>query len=407
MPRFVYDALDPKGRVVHGVIDAPSEKAVVRDLQTIRYTVTNIRQQEDILYGLKRLTARFQRVGIHTLAVFTRQFATIFNSGIPLMYGLEGMMNLRQTENKKLAAVMGEVYKDVRAGYSLARALSKHSEVFSPVYISLVRAGEVSGALGEILERLAGFMEKEYLIQKKVQTAPTYPAVVFFFALGVTTLLVTYIFPSFISLFEGLEVNLPITTRFIMALTKIIKNPGFLLSILVSLLVFWYVLKQYFRTGMGKRQLDYILLEIPLAGHLFRKLAISRFCRTLGTLLASGVNMLRALEVVEKVTGNEVFAETIYEIRIGLKAGMRLSQPLKEYALFPPMVANMVAIGEEGGNLPLILQKIAYFYEVELDHTLNTLTSLLEPILIGIMGVIVGIILLGIFQPIYELLQKF
>lgn len=405
MPRFAYEALDSRGRVVQGEVDAPDAEAVVRDLRNIHYTVTNITERRDHFAGVKQFMQRFQRSSLYALAVFTRQFSVIFNSGVPTLRGLEGLG--RQTLNARLSRAIQSVYKDVREGYSLAKAMSRHPDVFSPIYISMVRAGEMSGAMEDILERLASLLEREVALRKKVQAATTYPALVFLACVGVTFVLINYVFPVFASLFEGLNVQLPWTTRTLIWITETVRHPAFILLSLTSVGVGGYLAVQYIRTPVGRRHFDRLLLELPLLGPVQKKVALSRFCRTMGTLLASGVPMVHALDIVSRATGNEVVRDIIDEIQMGLKAGMRLSQPLKEYRIFPPMLAQMVSVGEETGNLPPMLNKLAEFYDMEVEHAAEQFTSLLEPLMIAFMGLIVGFILLAVFQPVYALMKEF
>jgi type IV pilus assembly protein PilC len=351
------------------------------------------------------LSQRFERVSLYALAIFTRQFAVLFNSGISTVRGLEGLG--RQSLNARLTRAIQAVYDDIRGGYSLAKAMARHPDVFSPVYISMVKAGEMSGAMGEILDRLATFLERELTLQKKVAAATTYPAVVFVACVTVTFILVTYVFPTFIDLFEGIDVRLPWITRSLIWITSTIRNPLVMLPILAAIGAGVYSVLQYFKTPWGRRQKDRLLLDLPVLGVLMKKVALSRFCRTLGTLLGSGVPMVHALEIVSKAAGNDVISDVIEEVQMGLKAGMRLSQPLKEYRLFPPMLAQMVAIGEETGNLPLMLNKLADFYDLEVEHSLEALTAMLEPVMILFMGIAVGYVLLAVFIPVYDLVGQF
>ncbi|MGI5843180.1 MAG: type II secretion system F family protein [Candidatus Xenobium sp.] len=405
MPTFTYEALDSRGRVVSGSVEAPDAQSVVRDLRNSRYTVTSIREKKDSLKTLRMLVRRFEGVSLYALAIFTRQFAVLFNSGISTVRGLEGLA--RQSLNARLTQAIQAVYDDIRGGYSLAKAMTRHPDVFSPVYISMVKAGEMSGAMGEILDRLATFLERELTLQKKVAAATTYPTVVFIACVTVTFILVTYVFPTFIDLFEGLDVRLPWITRSLIWITNTIRNPLVMLPFLAATGAAIYSVLQYFKTPWGRRQKDRIVLDMPVLGILMKKVSLSRFCRTLGTLLGSGVPMVHALEIVAKAAGNVVISDVIEEVQMGLKAGMRLSQPLKEYRLFPPMLAQMVSIGEETGNLPLMLNKLADFYDLEVEHALESLTSMLEPIMILFMGIAVGYVLLAVFIPVYDLVGQF
>jgi type IV pilus assembly protein PilC len=405
MPVFHYEALDTRGRVVQGKMQAANVEAVIAELRNVQYTVTNIKEKKDYITSLKDLLYKYQSVGIYALAIFTRQFATIFNAGLPIVRGLEGLA--QQSLNKKLSDVIVQIHDDVRNGASLTRAMQKHTNVFSPVYIALVRAGEMAGALGEILDRLAILLEREYALKKKVQTAMVYPAFVFMTAVVLTFVLVTYIFPSFMGLLEGLDIELPWPTRILMYITNAIKDPIVISLFAVIVVVAGFLFRQYFMTPLGKRQVDRLKIEFPVVGKVNRNVAISRFCRTMGTLIGSGVPMIHALDVVGKVSGNEIISDIIDEVKMSLKSGMRLSQPLKAYKIFPPMVTQMVAVGEETGNLPETLVKLANFYDSEVEAALDTLISMVEPIMIFVMGGIVSFVLFAVFLPVYAILQKF
>lgn len=275
------------------------------------------------------------------------------------------------------------------------------------IYISMIKAGEMSGAMGEILDRLATLLERELGLRKKVAAASTYPVIVFLACALVTGILMTYVFPTFVALFEGIDVELPWITRSLMFVTQVVRNPLVILLSLGGVGLGMYASQQYFETPLGRRHRDRLLLELPVVGSVVKKVALSRFCRTLGTLLGSGVPMVHALEIVGRASGNEILADIVDEVQIGLKAGMRLSQPLKEYRLFPPMLSQLVAVGEETGNLPILLSKLADFYDMEVEASLEQLTSLLEPLMIFFMGCLVGYVLLAVFIPVYSILGKF
>jgi type IV pilus assembly protein PilC len=289
----------------------------------------------------------------------------------------------------------------------MTRALQKHSNIFSPVYIALIRAGEMAGAMGEILDRLAVLLEREYSLKKKVQSALTYPAFVFLISMAITVFLVLYIFPQFVSLLEGLDLKLPWPTVFLIHVTNAMKNIFVLTFLFIVLGVGVYMSKQYFSTPLGKRQAHRFLLEAPIVGPITRKVAISRLCRTLGTLLSSGVPLIHSLDVVGKVAGNDVVSDILDEVKMSLKSGERLSTPLMTYPLFPPMLYQMVAVGEETGNLPQLLEKLADFYDTEVEAALDAFIVLTEPLMILFMGGLVGFVMLSVFLPVYTILQRF
>lgn len=405
MPTFRYEALDTKGRVVTGTMQANNVEAVVGELRNLQYTVTNVKESKDYTASINNMLNQFQRVDLQSLAIFTRQFATMFNAGLPLIRGLEGLA--KQTDNKKLGEVLMQIHDDVKNGASLTRAMQKHSTTFSPVYIALVRAGEMAGALGDILERLACLLEREFALKKKVQSAMMYPFFIFLAACGLTFLMVTYIFPQFMGLLEGLDVPMPIPTQILLFITNALKDPVVITLSIIVLGVGAFLLKQYFKTPLGRRQLDRLLVEVPVIGRVNKAYAMSRFCRTMGTLIGSGVPVLHSLDVVGKVSGNEIISDIIDEIKMSLKSGMKLSEPMKSYDIFPPMVTQMVAVGEETGTLPTTLTKLADSYDTEIENALDALVALIEPLMIFFMGGMVGFVLLAVFLPIYSILAKF
>lgn len=405
MPKFAYEALDARGRVVTGTVDAPDLETVIEDLKTSRYTVTNIKQQSDIFSFAREISRKLQRVSLYALAVFTRQFAVLFNAGLPITRGLDALA--KQSLSRKLSYAVMNVSHDIKAGFSLSKAMSKHPDVFSPVYISLVKAGEMAGALGDVLERLASLMEKENLLRRKVAASMVYPIFVFIFAILVTLGLVFYIFPQFIAIFEGIDMEMPLPTKILILVTEGILNPLVFFPLVFGCMMLALLLSQFVKTPLGKRQKDRLLLEIPLIGRINKKVILSRFCRTLGTLIASGVPVVHSLEIVSRAAGNEVVSGIIDEIKSALKAGMRLSQPIHENHLFPPIVAHMVSVGEETGNLPILLEKLANYYDTEVEYSLTTFASLIEPVMIFVLGGMVGFVLIAVFLPIYQLVSKF
>lgn len=405
MPVFSYEALDSRGRAITGTVEAPDKEAVVRDLRNIRYTVTKITEKPDLLKAFRTFFARFERVSLYALAIFTRQFAVLFNSGISTVRSLDGLG--RQTLNGALSRAVRAVHDDIRMGYTLAKAMAKHPRVFSHIYLAMVKAGEMSGAMGEIMDRLALLLEREVKLKSKLTAATTYPMVVFVACCVVTFILVTYVFPTFVALFEGIDVQLPWITKSLIWITNAASNPFVVVPTIVGIVGGSYFIVQYANTPVGRRHADKLALDMPLIGPVVAKVALSRFCRTLGTLLASGVPIVHALDITAKAAGNEIVGDIIREVQTGLKSGMRLSQPLREYAVFPPMLTQMVAVGEETGNLPTLLDKLADFYDLEVEHVLESLTAMLEPVMIGFMGLVVGYVLLAVFLPVYDLVGQF
>jgi len=292
----------------------------------------------------------------------------------------------------------------VEGGSTLSNALGKHAGIFSTLYVSMVKAGEMGGVLDEVLERLANFMEKDFSLKKKVKSALTYPLVILVMALGIVFFLVTYILPTFVSLFEGMNLTLPLPTKILIIITKGAKNPWIMIPSFLLMILGGFALNRYVQTHFGRKQYDLLRLNIPVFGLLNKKVAISRFCRTLGTLLSSGVPIMQALEIVGKASGNEIIALTVGKIRESIREGESIASPLGASGMFPPMVTQMVAVGEETGNLDAMLSKISDFYDTEVEYMLSSLTSMLEPIMIVGMGGIVGFIVISVFLPLYQLI---
>jgi len=404
MPVFVYEARDATGQLKKDTIEAQNVRMATQRLQEQRMTVIHIKEkttnvaQTDLLGWYQKI----RKVNEQALTVFSRQFATMINAGLAMVRCLDILSE--QTEDKKLQQTLVQVRRDVEGGSTLSNALGKHPTVFSTLYISMVKAGEMGGVLDEVLERLAGFMEKDFGLKKKVKSALTYPVVILVMALGIVFFLVTYILPTFVQLFEGMSLQLPLPTRILIAITKGARNPIILAVVGFLVVVGGILLNRYIQTPVGKKQYDLLKLNLPVFGLLNKKVAISRFCRTLGTLLSSGVPIMQALEIVGKASGNEIIAMTVSKVRESIREGESIASPLGASGMFPPMVTQMVAVGEETGNLDAMLSKISDFYDTEVEYLLASLTSMLEPIMIVGMGGIVGFIVISVFLPLYQLI---
>jgi type IV pilus assembly protein PilC len=406
MPQYTYKAKTADGRVVQETIEAESHRLVLNKLREQKLTIIEITERksgqvdwkQDIFASLRQ----FQKVNEQALTVFSRQFATMINAGLAMVRCLDILSE--QTEDRKLQATLLSVRKDVEGGQSLSNSMAKYPTVFSNLYVSMVRAGELGGVLDEVLDRLAGFMERDFNLKKKVKSALTYPVVILIMAILIVTFLVLFILPTFVKLFKGMDVKLPLPTRILMDITNGVRIWYIDIAVLVILVVLFAIFAKWVQTPKGKLYFDQFKLQIPVFGMLNKKVSISRFCRTLGTLLSSGVPIMQALEIVGKVSGNEVVAETIIKVRESIREGESIAGPLQDSGLFPPMVTQMVAVGEETGNLDAMLSKIADFYDTEVEYMLSSLTSMLEPLLILGMGGIVGFIVISVFMPLYGLI---
>lgn len=404
MPVFVYEVRDATGQLKKDKIEAQNIRMATQRLQEQKFTVINIKEQTqsaaqtDLMSWYQKL----KKVNEQALVVFSRQFATMINAGLAMVRCLDILSE--QTEDKKLQQTLIQVRRDVEGGATLSNALAKHPNVFSTLYVSMVKAGEMGGVLDEVLERLASFMEKDFSLKKKVKSALTYPVVILIMAMAIVFFLVTYILPTFVSLFEGMNLTLPLPTKILIGVTKGVRNPAVLIPVIGVFIAAFFGLNRYVQTPYGKRQYDLLKLNVPVFGLLNKKVAISRFCRTLGTLLSSGVPIMQALEIVGKASGNEIIAMTVTKIRDSIREGESIATPLGSSGMFPPMVTQMVAVGEETGNLDAMLSKISDFYDTEVEYLLASLTSMLEPIMIVGMGGIVGFIVISVFLPLYQLI---
>lgn len=399
MPTFNYKARTSTGQMITGSLDADNERVLVSRLAGMGYTVLSVEERKKPV-PIKDVFSRFQKVHLKSIAIFARQFSTMINAGLSLVKCLDILS--QQTEDKKLQEIIKKIKQSVEDGATLSSSFGQFPNVFSPLFINLVNAGEVGGVLDEVMGRIATFLEKEQMLKGKVKSAMTYPAIVLFVAIGVVFFLVTFVLPTFIAMFEGMEMELPLPTRLLLAISFSIRKYWF-----VWVLVLFgggILLLRYISTPMGKRQYDKMILKVPVFGMLNSKVSISRFARTLGTLLSSGVPVMQALEVTANAAGNVVITEAIMTARASIREGESIAGPLQESGIFPPMVTQMIAVGEETGNLDGMLNKISDFYDMEVENTLQALTSLLEPLLMVGMGIIVGFIVISMFLPMFVLI---
>jgi type IV pilus assembly protein PilC len=398
MPTYRYSAMDTSGRTVTGTLDADSLELVRAKLADLSYHILSIREAKG-QSGLSDWFSGMQRVKLRDLVVFSRQFATMVDAGLSVVKCLDILQ--KQTRNPRMKDVIGQVKHDVAGGMSLTEALQKHPRIFSSLYINMIRSAEAGGILDTVLDRLSTFLEKEQETRNKIKSAMTYPAVVFCFAILMLVGLLFFVLPKFKGIFETMGLDLPITTRLMLGSSDYLRSYWYIaLVVLVGLAVLTRILA---RTEKGRYALDAGKLRAPVFGDLILKASISRFARTFGTLISSGVPVLRALDIVADTAGNRVISETISRARSSIKEGDKISTPLFASKAFPVMVTQMIAVGEETGRLDQMLVKVANFYDEEVDATLKGLTSLIEPLMIVGLGLIVGFIAVSVISPIYEL----
>ncbi len=398
MGMFNYKARSVSGQLMQGQIEADNEKALATKLSSQGLMLIKSEEVKKKT-AFKETLSRFKKVSLKALSIFARQFSTMIDAGVSLVKCLDVLS--QQTEDEKLRGILKEVRQNVEDGSTLANAFNKHRQVFGELFVNLVHAGEIGGVLDEVMQRLATFFESEQKIRSKVKSAMTYPAIILFVAVSVTIFLIVYVLPTFISMFEGMEIELPKTTKMLLWLSNAIR--GYWYLFVVGLIVFIIAFARFITTPQGKRLFDRFILKFPVFGPLIKKIAISRFARTLSTLLSSGVPVLQALDVVARAAGNDVISQAILKARTSIREGESIASPLSETDIFPPMVTQMISVGEETGNLDTMLEKISDFYDLEIETTVASLTSLLEPLLMVAMGFIVGFIVISMFMPLFTM----
>lgn len=399
MIKFRYVCKDRGGKTVAAVMEAKDRASVVDALRKRDLIIISVQEEG----GRKKFSIPFltrkKKVGMDDLVMFARQLATMVDAGITLVAALDILGE--QMDNKTFGAVILSVRNDVETGSSLSAAMAKHKNVFSSLFVNMVKAGESSGMLDDILDRLAEYLEKSNSLQKKVQAAMIYPAVVSGMALGITLLLLLKVIPIFKDIFSGFGAKLPAPTEFLINVSDAIRHQFILIVIVVAVICFF--VSKYLKTEKGRYQFDELSLKAPIFGILVRKVAISKFTRTLSTLIKSGVPILNALEIVGKTAGNMVVEVAIEKVKNNVREGENIAEPLAKSKIFPLMVTRMVSVGEQAGELEKMLSKIADFYDEQVDTAVKGLTSLIEPLIIAFLGIVIGGIVICMFLPIFKL----
>ena len=394
MATFTYTARAFNGDLRTATIDASSRDDVIAQLRKQRLSVVKIDQDASKKIGRGSIKTR-------DVVIFTRQFSTMINSGLPLVQALTILAE--QTDNKSLAEVTKKVVFDVESGNTVADALSKHPRAFTNLYVNMVAAGEAGGILDTILMRLATFLEKNDALVRKVKGAMIYPAVIMSVAAIAVVVLLIFVIPVFAGMFASGGMALPLPTRIVIGASGFLRAYWWVIGAVV--IVGGYSFKKYYATSNGKLVIDRIMLKVPVLGDVLRKSAVSRFTRTLGTLISSGVSILEGLEITAKTAGNRVIQDAIMQSRSSIAGGDTIAQPLQKSKVFPPMVISMIAVGEQTGGLDEMLSKIADFYDEEVDAAVSNLLSLLEPIMIVFLGVVVGGMVVAMYLPIFDMVN--
>ncbi len=402
MPTFAYSGRTRAGRTVSGERSADSMEAAVAALRREQVLVTRIVAAKPPAPAAIKAGKLGKRVSAKNLAVFTRQFSVMIDAGLPMVQCLEILGG--QEEDANFAAVIRATRSDVESGASLADAMRKHPRTFDPLFTNMVAAGEAGGILDTILKRLATYIEKSVKLAGQVKSAMVYPIAVIVIAAGVVGVILWKVIPTFAALFAGLGAQLPLPTRVVIALSNnLVRFFPFLAALLVALA---YGFRQYYATRQGRRMADGRLLTIPVLGLILRKIAVARFCRTLSTLVRSGVPILDGLEITAKTSGNSVIEDAVMVTRNSIERGETIAGPLRDTEVFPAMVTQMIGVGEATGALETMLEKIADFYEEEVDTAVAGLLTLLEPIMIAVLGAVVGGIVIAMYLPIFDLISR-
>ena len=397
MPVYNYKAINDKGESVRGVISAESVRTASDKLRKGGVYLSSIKEAT----GSRRSSVSLPWTGVSTseLAVMTRQFSTLVSSGLPLETSLVALYE--QTDDQKLKEILSRVRSRVSEGSSLHVALEEHKNVFSDLYVSMVRAGEASGALDVVLDRLADFLEKQQELNSKIRGAMIYPAIMFIVGLGVLVFMMTFVIPKVADIFEASNKALPFVTVVLIGASDFLRENFALILVFMAAALFFA--HRYVKTPSGKKVYDRFSLRVPVFGKMSSKVMISRFTRTLSTLLSSGIPLLESVKVSESVLGNSLYVESIRDVRVKVAEGAAFGSSLGQTGIFPPLVVRMVSVGEEAGKIEDMLSKVADMYDTEVDGMLSTLTSLLEPVMILIMGVVMGFIVFAILLPVLNL----
>ena len=396
MPIYKWEGKTAKGAIKKGEMEAPSEAAIrihLRQQNIVPTKVTSKGKEFKISLPFKK------KVNQRSIAVFTRQLATMIDAGLPLVQSLEILS--QQQESKAFKNIIREIREDVEGGSTFAGALKKHPATFNELYTNLVVAGEEGGILDNILNRLATYIEKSEALKKKVKSALIYPATIIGVAVIVVMILMIFVIPVFETMFKSAGQNLPLPTLIVLTISKLIKK--YVIIFIPGLIFLFYMAKKYYQTQNGRAVLDRLLLKLPVFGPLFKKIAVARFSRTLGTLVSSGVPILDGLTIVSRTSGNRTIEIAILNARTSIREGETIAEPLSRSGIFPPMVIQMISVGESTGALDSMLSKIADFYEEEVDIAVANLTSLLEPFLMIFLGVVIGGVVISMYLPIFNM----
>ncbi len=396
MPTYRYVAKESNGKTMSGTLEYSDKSLLIEALRKKGLVIVSINETKK-----QKTQAASKKVKLEDIVIFSRQLATMVDSGIPLVQALDILYD--QIEKLNFKQVVATIRDDVEVGTGFSDALMKHPAVFSPLYINMVKAGESSGSLDDILDRLATYLEKANTLQRKVKSSLVYPAVVVTMAFLITLVMLLKVIPTFKGIFGMLGGTLPLPTRILILVSDTLRS--MFLYVAIGAGIFVFAMKKYISTPKGRNVFDRMILHLPVLGTLFRKLAVAKFTRTLSTLVKSGVPILVALEIVGKTAGNTVIEKALEGVRTSIKEGENIADPLAKSGVFPSMVVRMIHVGEQTGELEKMLGKIADFYDDQVDAAVSGLTSLIEPLIIGLLGIVIGGIVIAMFLPVFKMTE--
>ncbi|WP_305042016.1 type II secretion system F family protein [Geoalkalibacter sp.] len=399
MAKFAWEGKTRAGATQKGEMEAPNEAAVTATLRRQGIMPSKIKERGKGLDRDLKIPGMEPRITTKDLVVFTRQFATMIDAGLPLVQCLDILG--RQQDNKTFKKILVQVKEDVEAGSTFADSLKKHPKAFDELYVNLVAAGEVGGILDTILNRLAAYIEKALKLKKKIKSAMTYPATVVGIAFIVIAVILVFVIPAFESMFADFGGALPAPTQIVINMSNFVQD--YILAIIGGFILLVFLFKRIYRTKKGRARIDDWALKLPIFGPLIRKAAVAKFTRTLGTMISSGVPILDGLDIVAKTAGNKTVETAIYKVRQSISEGKTIAEPLEKSGVFPPMVCQMISVGEQSGAIDTMLNKIADFYDDEVDDAVAALTAMLEPLLMLFLGTTVGGLVIAMYLPIFKL----
>ncbi|MFU8840031.1 MAG: type II secretion system F family protein [Nitriliruptoraceae bacterium] len=402
LTKYDYQVRDRSGKLVTGQLEADNQAAVASKLASMGYTPLSIDAVKETGLQMEiKIPGLSDRVKLKDLAIFSRQFATMIASGLSLIRALTILHE--QTENKALAEVIAEIRNEVESGQSLSAAMAQHPKTFPKLFVAMVRAGEAAGMLDQVLLRVAAMYEADVKLRSKIKSAMTYPVIVLIMAIGLSAAMLIFIVPVFEGMFNDLGGELPLLTRVLVRMSEFMTSPLGAVVFLGVPIGLWFAYKQVRQNEKGRFALDTFKLRVPVFGPLFHKIALSRFARNLSTLLAAGVPILQALEITADTVNSGPISLAVRDVQSSVREGESIHSPLSTHEVFPPMVVQMIAVGEETGNVDGMLTKVADFYDMEIESTTESLTAMMEPLMIGVIGGIVGGMVIALYMPMFAI----